>query len=108
MFGVRGITEAALAHHLHRAVADVTPFDIHLSALRLHREGPRGWVYWSVGDGAANLHRLHAALRTGPLASAPDPTRPFDPRITLASGPDPAALQALIETDAPSCGRPAG
>lgn len=102
VFGVRGITEAAWAHHLRRAVAGVTPFDIRLGALRLHREGPRGWVCWSVDDGTPALHRLHAALHTGPLAGAHDPARPFDPHVTLASGPDLAALQALIDREAPS------
>ena len=102
VFGVRGITETALTRHLRQAVADTKPFDIHLDTLRLHREGPHGWVYWSVGDGAPDLHCLHAAIHTGPLAGAHDPARPFDPHITLASGPNATALQSLVESEAAS------
>jgi 2'-5' RNA ligase len=74
-------TDWETARNQARALVEgCTPFRVEASAIRVF-PGTEV-IYIEVGDGSAELHQLHAAVRNGHLAY-PDPY-PYHPHITLA------------------------
>src|SRR6185369_6043442 len=61
-------------------IEECRPFDVHLTELQVFPV--TDVIYLEVGDGAADLRRMHQAMNSGPLAF-PEPFA-YHPHITLA------------------------
>lgn len=74
------VTWHKAADYVREVAGEWQPFDVELTGIKVF--DATDVIHFEIGAGSAELHRLHAAVNSGPLAF--DEPFPFHPHITIA------------------------